>query len=123
MDTREMILSDIPKIIDYFLVADHKFLKGMGADKDKLPDRQGRTQKLLSEIDKFYAVKEYYYVIWLLDDQPVRHSNINHIIFGKTATMDLHIWQKTIKKSGLGVQFVKNLFLIISSISTSKNYL
>jgi len=40
LTVREMQLSDIEKIVDYFVNADLEFLKGMGADKSKLPKRE-----------------------------------------------------------------------------------
>ena len=38
--------SDIHKIVDYFTHSETAFLKGMGADKSKLPDRNQWIQKL-----------------------------------------------------------------------------
>lgn len=38
--------SDIYKIVDYFTHPETTFLKGMGADKSKLPDRNQWIQKL-----------------------------------------------------------------------------
>ena len=51
--------------------------------------------------------KEFYYILWLLDNQPIGHSNINQIKFGNTATMHLHLWDSATRKKGLGIQFLR----------------
>lgn len=40
LTVREIEVNEIEKVIDYFLNADAEFLKGMGADKSKLPARK-----------------------------------------------------------------------------------
>ena len=102
-----MIDSDIEFVVDYFINADTEFLRGMGADKNKLPQRDVWINSIRDELNKPYKNKNLYYIIWLLDGQPVGHSNINHIAFGKTATMHLHLWKSNKRKSGLGSQFMK----------------
>ena len=91
LSVREMTLSDIEHIVDYFVNADDDFLTGMGADKSKLPKREEWIKKLQLEHNKSYSEKEFYYIIWCIDDLPVGHSNINNIVFGQTATMHLHL--------------------------------
>jgi len=107
LKVREMQESDIEKIVDYFVDADSEFLKAMGADKNKLPARAQWIKKLMVEFGKIYSKKEFYYVIWLLDDKPIGHSNINNIEFGKSATMHLHLWKTDKRKNGLGFEFLK----------------
>ncbi len=51
--------------------------------------------------------KEFYYILWLFDNQPIGHSNINQIKFGNTATMHLHLWDSATRKKGLGIQFLR----------------
>ena len=62
---------------------------------------------LQSEIKKPYKVKEFYYIIWILDNQEIGHSNINNIDFVKSATMHLHLWNNDKRKSGLGLEFLR----------------
>ena len=102
-----MQLEDITLMIDYFMEADEAFLKGMGADKTKLPDRKVWTDQLHLEINKPYEEKASYYVIWLLDEQPVGHSNVNKIEFGDHASMHLHLWDTVKRKQGLGLSFLR----------------
>ena len=99
--------SDIESIVDYFFNADSEFLKGMGADKKKLPERSEWIKKLNSEYEKPFKKKEFYYIIWLINGKPSGHSNINNIYFGKTATMHLHLWKNDFRKNGLGYNFLK----------------
>ena len=106
-EVREFTKSDIEKIVDYFIRAEAHFLKGMGADKSKLPEREKWIQNLESELEKSNVERGYYYMIWLLDGQAVGHSNINNISFGESATMHLHLWKNGIRKSGLGLEFLK----------------
>lgn len=98
--------SDIYKIVDYFTHSETTFLKGMGADKSKLPDRNQWIQKLQIERKKIYSQKSNYYIIWLLNNQAIGHSNANSIRFGESATMHLHIWHNKTRKTGLGMEFL-----------------
>ena len=104
---RGFVKSDIEKIVDYFIDAESDFLKVMGADKSKLPKREKWIQNLKLELVKPYREKNYYYIIWLLDSESVGHSNVNHIDFGESATMHLHLWKNGMRKSGLGLEFLK----------------
>ena len=106
LSVREMKSVDIALIIDYFVNADAAYLNGMGADKDKLPSKTVWTDRLKLELEKPVLDKEYYYLIWLMDDQPIGHSNINNISFGKYATMHLHMWNSQKRRKGLGLSFV-----------------
>ncbi|WP_116770061.1 GNAT family N-acetyltransferase [Maribacter litoralis] len=65
------------------------------------------VEKLKLEYRKTYLQKEFYYIIWLLDNQPIGHSNVNNIKFGKSATLHLHLWNNDKRKSGLGLEFLR----------------
>jgi RimJ/RimL family protein N-acetyltransferase len=107
LSARELIESDIENIVDYFLNADTDFLRHMGADRQKLPERRPWIHLIQGEYGKPYEEKEFYYIIWLLDGQPVGHSNINNIQFGKSATMHLHLWDNDSRRKGLAAEFLK----------------
>ena len=104
---REWIPSDIEKIVDYFVLADADFLRGMGAEKSKLPKREAWIQNLEAEIDKPYTEINHYYIIWLVDNEPIGHSNVNKIVYGESATMHLHMWDSQKRKKGLGLELLK----------------
>jgi RimJ/RimL family protein N-acetyltransferase len=107
LNVREIERNDIEKIVDYFVNADAEFLKEMGADKSRLPKREEWIEKLESEFKKIPKEKEFYYIIWLIDEEPIGHSNINKIEFGNIATMHLHLWRNDKRKNGLGFDFLK----------------
>jgi len=107
LSVREMIVNDIENIVDYFVDADADFLKAMGADKRKLPERKAWIKKLKAELEKPYEEKKFYEIVWLIDNQSVGHSSINNINFGESATMHLHLWKGNNRKKGLGVEFLK----------------
>ena len=107
LSVREIEPRDTEKIVDYFLSADSDFLKGMGADKSKLPIREEWIEKLESQREKPYKEKEFYYIIWLIDNLSIGHSNINKIEFEKNATMHLHLWENKKRKNGLGLDFLR----------------
>ncbi|MEM9982688.1 MAG: GNAT family protein, partial [Bacteroidota bacterium] len=107
IEVRELKASDIENIVNYFIQADAHFLKKMGVEKSKLLKREIWTEHLRSELTKPYNEKDYYYIIWLIDNQPIGHSNVNHIVFGKSATMHLYLWKSDMRKSRLGLRFLK----------------
>ncbi len=106
ISVRTMKKSDIVLIVDYFINADTEFLKGMGAEKSKLPTRTVWIKKLNQEFDKHIEDKEFYYIIWQINSMPIGHSNINKIDYGNTATMHLHLWKDQKRKKGLGLDFL-----------------
>jgi RimJ/RimL family protein N-acetyltransferase len=107
LSVREIQEQDIAHLISYWENASNEFLLGMGADPAKLPDTEQWQQMLLEQISKPYAEKASYCIIWLLDEKPVGHSNVNKIIFGKEAFMHLHLWNQSSRQSGIGNKMVK----------------
>lgn len=107
VSVREITLADVPRIADYWLNADAGFLRGMGADPAKIPGREQWLQMLTEQVDQPYAERKSYCLIWLLDGEPVGHSNVNKIVYGEEAYMHLHLWVPDARKRGLGVLFVK----------------
>jgi hypothetical protein len=74
--------SEYRAVIEYFYSADASFLKGMGVDSEKLPNREVWFQTLMSEHEKPDALKNRFYLAWIYRNRQVDHSNINHIHFG-----------------------------------------
>ncbi|MEW7278903.1 GNAT family protein [Aquimarina sp. 2201CG1-2-11] len=107
VSVREMKQMDVEVIADYFRNASSFFLKGMGADKNKLPSRKDWIEKIRLEIETSIEVKEFYYIIWEINNEAVGHSNINKIVFGETATMHLHLWKENLRNKGVGVTLLK----------------
>ena len=107
LSVRELTESDIPFLINYRLSADADFLAGMGADIAKLPARQDWEKMLAKQLTQSYKEKESYCIIWLSNNEPVGHSNVNKIKFGEEAYMHLHLWKADKRQKGIGARFVK----------------
>src|SRR6476660_7628204 len=104
---REMQAKDMERIADYFLDADVDFLVKMGVDVAKMPAKNEWIQFLSEQLLQGYEEKKSYCIIWQLDDNPVGHSNVNKIVFGKEAYMHLHLWDPGMRQAGTGSTFVK----------------
>jgi len=107
LSVREMQLDDIRLIVDYWHQAEAGYLTGMGVDLNKIPSRQEMSEGLTAQFNLSIPEKRSYCMIWELDHQPIGHSNTNPTTFGKTAFMHLHIWDKQIRRMGLGQQFIQ----------------
>lgn len=107
VSVRELEPHDTPYVVDYFKKGDPQFLKGMGVAIEKLPDRHDWIDLINGQLELDYPEKEFYYIIWQVDEQPVGHSNINKITFGKEAYMHLHLWPSEQRQQGLGSEFVR----------------
>jgi RimJ/RimL family protein N-acetyltransferase len=107
LSVRELQQNDIEPLSDYWFKAEPSFLANMGVDISKMPTRTQWEQMLNEQISQSYKEKQSYCVIWLLNDEPIGHSNVNRIIFGEEAYMHLHIWKPGNRTKGMGLQFVK----------------
>lgn len=106
LSVREMQADDISLITDYWLESDPDFLVGMGADLSKMPSRKELNRMLTNQLRMPLKLKMSYALIWLIDNKPSGHTNVNSIIFGKEAYMHLHIWHPDYRKKGIGTQLV-----------------
>ena len=93
-------------MIDYILEGSEEFRIGMGIDSTKLPTRKTWLKGALEDHDRPDAEKERFYVAWLLDERIVGHSSISHIELGETAHCHLHLWDPSLRKSGMGTAFL-----------------
>lgn len=107
LSVREITKTDIELIVSYWLNAEDSYLLGMGVDLTKMLTRADWIAMLEKQLYTPIAEKQSFCMIWLLNDRPVGHSNVNKIIFGDNAFMHLHIWYADIRKKGYGVEFIK----------------
>jgi RimJ/RimL family protein N-acetyltransferase len=98
---------DYELMIDYFLNAGQGFLKGMGVDPGKLPERAAWIEAALLDHDRPAHEKERSYLKWIYDGAPVGHSSINRIQVGEQAFIHLHLWIRDLRRAGLGTQFFR----------------
>jgi RimJ/RimL family protein N-acetyltransferase len=115
MDIKPFVCrADYELMVDYFLVADEAFLRGMGVDPAKLPTREAWLDRLLPDLDREDREKQAYYLGWLYDGVPIGHSNVNRIRYEEDAYIHLHSWNPHLRGAGLGTDFCRravNVFI------------
>ena len=94
-------------MLDYFYKADDPFLRGMGVDRLKLPERGKWLAALLVDHKKPDKEMDRFYLVWMFRGRRVGHSSISNIVVGTEAYIHLHLWDPKLRKSGLGTEFVR----------------
>jgi RimJ/RimL family protein N-acetyltransferase len=107
LEVRELQYSDIELIINYWLKSDPEFLTAMGVDLEKIPEREHWQSMLEEQLSQNFSEKKSYCIIWLQDGNPIGHSNVNKIQFGKEAYMHLHLWKPENRRRGMGLELIK----------------
>jgi len=107
LNVREMRITDISLIADYWFLSDPDFLVRMGVDLKKMPVRKDFEEMLEQQINTRMEEKAAYALIWEAGNLPVGHSNINNIIFGNVANMHLHLWKPEFRRKGIGTTLVR----------------
>ncbi len=97
---------DYERMVDYFVKADEAFLKGMGVDLEKVPQREAWIESAILDGERADEEKERAYLAWVYDGATVGHSSINQISVGEEAYIHLHLWVGSLRKAGLGTQFI-----------------
>lgn len=106
LSVREIEEKDIPLIIEYWTGSSDEHMKAMGVDIAKLPTASQWNEMLPQQLQQDYNEKKAYATIWLVDDKPVGHCNVNQIVFGDSAHMHLHLWSSDSRRKGIGQQLV-----------------
>jgi RimJ/RimL family protein N-acetyltransferase len=104
---RELQAGEVYHVVDYFRAMDLAVLDKLGVDPSKVPERDDWIRMVSDDFGNPDPVRKHFYVAWLLDNQPVGHSNINDIQFGEQAFMHLHIWQPDRRYSGHAQHFLR----------------
>jgi len=97
--------SDYERVVDYFLNADEPFLRGMGVDPNKLPDREVWLNRLLLDLTRPDSHKKTFYVGWDYEGTRIGHCNMNPLSYGGQAYVHLHLWERSRRRTGLGTEF------------------
>jgi RimJ/RimL family protein N-acetyltransferase len=103
-EIRPLEISDIPLIADYWLTSEPAFLESMGVDLHKLPSREGLIAGLTAQLAKPIKERQTYALIWLANDKPIGHCNVNPFTYGEEATMHLHLWKSDNRQKGIGTE-------------------
>src|SRR5438045_7434412 len=98
---------DYELMLDYFYKADDSFLRGMGVDRLKLPNRDEWLDALLVDHERPDDERERFYLLWIFGREKVGHSSINKIVFGTQSFIHLHLWKAQLRRAGLGTEFVR----------------
>jgi RimJ/RimL family protein N-acetyltransferase len=97
---------ELEGMIDYFLESSEEFPVRMGIDLALVPSRESWLQATLIDAERPDLDKERFYVGWYADGKLVGHSSISHIEHGKTAHCHLHLWDGSLRRSGIGPAFL-----------------
>src|SRR4051812_42105165 len=92
---------------DYFCKGDEAFLRGMGVDPARLPNRDEWVASLLVDHEKPDSEKDRLYLLWSYRGEPIGHSSINKIVPGVEGHIHLHMWKAELRKAGLGTELVR----------------
>ncbi|MBK9320584.1 MAG: GNAT family N-acetyltransferase [Bacteroidetes bacterium] len=123
LSVEELKPSTIPMIVKYWLESDAKYLMSLGVDLKKLPSGEKLTGMLMQQLELPLALKKSYCIIWMLNDKPVGHSNLNPVTFGEEAFMHLHLWNSDERNKGLGIAFLKlTIPVFFSAMQIKKLY-
>ena len=98
---------DYELMVDYFHKGDDLFLRGMGGDRAKLPERGAWLDALLIDHEQPDNARDRFYLLWILCGSRVGHSSINKIVPGSEAYIHLHMWDPQLRRGGLGTEFVR----------------
>lgn len=106
LSIKELQLSEIDFLVDYWMNSDPQHLINMGVDLDKMPTKEQFTARMQQQIQLPIEQKQSFGLIWLLNNEPVGHCNTNPTNFGNEAFMHLHLWKNDNRQKGLGNEFV-----------------
>ncbi len=73
-------------MLDYFYKAEDSFLRGMGVDRLKLPQRDKWLDALLADHEKPDGERDRFYLIWIFRERRGGHCNITKIVPGTGAS-------------------------------------
>src|SRR5207244_11361969 len=93
-------------MLDYFYMADDPFLRGMGVDRLKPPERDKWLDALLADHEKPDGERDRFYLVWIFRGTRVGHSSINKIVLGDEAFIHLNLWKSHLRRVGLGTDVV-----------------
>jgi len=99
--------ADYERVLDYFLGADEPFLRGMGVDPKKLPQRTAWRERLLPDLTRPDEQKQTFYLGWDHGGTRVGHCNVNPLVYGDHAYVHLHLWDPGARRAGLGTEFLR----------------
>ena len=107
LSVREIRMSDIPLIANYWTKSNKSHLLNMGVDLTKIPPAEKIASNLSAQLEIPLELRQSYCIIWLLNGEPVGHSNTNPTYYGNEAYMHLHLWEINLRMKGIGTYFLQ----------------
>lgn len=107
LQVREMVPDDIGYYVTYWIESSDKHMHSMGVDIAKRPTRKQLESFINDQLRLPIKKRTSYFLIWLVNNNPIGYSNVNQIEFGKKAYMHLHLWHTENRQKGIGTEFVK----------------
>lgn len=107
LQVREIEPDDIDHIVRYWLGSDHHFLRSMGVDLGKLPEKEDLIKMIGAQLEQPYDQKHSFAMIWMVNGESVGHCNVNDIKFGTEAYMHLHMWRSDLRHKGVGSELLR----------------
>lgn len=107
MRVREMKLSEVGLIINYFHHSSPEHLNTLGVDPTRLPDPAKWQERYAYEYDQPIEKRKAFLVIWESDQVPIGFSTADKIIYGQEAHMHLHIVNPELRMTGNGTHCVR----------------
>ena len=104
---RPMELEEVDVRIDYFHDASDEYLRKLGVERALLPSRDAWRAYYEEDYARPLAERDTYNLAWELDEEIVGFSSVDHIELGEQAFMHLHIARESLRRDGLGTDFVR----------------
>lgn len=102
LSIRPMQIADTHHIARYFCENSPDFYSRLGINPAKVPG-YAPYQAALSALVGVPAEKaKAFYAIWLIDGEPVGHSSLKDIVYGKFGSQHLHMWKEVVRGKGSG---------------------
>ena len=104
---RQMGISEVDIMIDYFHGSSPEHLEMLGVDPTRLPAPPAWRERLHRQFSFPINEREYLVLIWLLDEAAIGFSSCDKIKYGERANMHLHVARADKRREGLGTEFVR----------------
>jgi RimJ/RimL family protein N-acetyltransferase len=107
LSVREMALSEVDLVIDYFHRSTPEHLEMLGVDPTRLPPPPAWRERFRQDYARPTEERQSVFLIWLLDEAPLGFSSCNKIVFGERANMHLHVVDPALRQLGFGTACVE----------------
>lgn len=97
----------ISNIVEYWENSSAEHLVSMGVALNKCPNPSALTGMLINQLKLPNKEKDSLAVVWLKNNKPIGHCNVNQISFSDHAKIHLHIWGKENRLNGVGSYLFK----------------